>query len=83
MTEGAVPVYAVMRADFTLPATGVDQERALDGPLGFRVVIKEVLPTIAEAIAEVKRLNDLNGDQHCVYFWQGTRWFPDGRSGDR
>ena len=34
--------------------------------------------SIAES--EVKRLNELNANQDCTYFWQTTRLFPPGTS---
>ena len=42
--------------------------------------VKEIVSTEAIAEAEVKRLNDLNADKDCRYFWQTTRLFPAGKS---
>ena len=44
------------------------------------VTVKEIVSTQAMAEAEVERLNELNADKHCKYFWQVTRLFPVGRS---
>lgn len=43
------------------------------------ITIKEVLPTLDEAIQEVERLNNLNSEKGCRYFLQTTRYFPEGR----
>lgn len=40
--------------------------------------VKEVVTTQEIAEAEVKRLNELNADKDCTYFWQTTRLFPPG-----
>ncbi len=44
------------------------------------VTVKEILPTQEEAEREVERLNHLQTDEMASYFWQATRYFPDGRS---
>jgi hypothetical protein len=62
-----VEVYAVVRID--------EYAKGDDG-----VRIKEILPTLDEEIQEVERLNELNRDKQCHYFWQTTRYFPNGRS---
>lgn len=56
----------------------------LDGHLGVgedAVTVKEVLPTLEDAEAEVTRLNELNKDKGAKYFWRATRFFPEGRKG--
>lgn len=63
-----IPVYAVIR--YTRSAEALD----------FRVTVKEVLPTLEEAEAEVARLNELVADDaEVTYFAQPTRFFPEGR----
>ena len=55
----------------------------LDGPVESSddcVYVKEIVSTQAIAEAEVQRLNELNADKHCKYFWQITRLFPENRS---
>jgi hypothetical protein len=64
-----VAVYAVLREDIFLGAT--------DGQL--RVTVKEIVPTLDEAKAEVARLNALQGaGDEIRYWWQTTRWLPNG-----
>ena len=43
------------------------------------ITVKEILPTMEQAEKEVERLNRLDGDKGCYYFWQATRYFPEGR----
>jgi len=62
-----VHVYAVVRVDEY--SSGRDA-----------ITVKEVLPTMEEAEKEVERLNGANGDRGCYYFWQTTRYFPEGRA---
>lgn len=38
-----------------------------------RVIVKEIVSTEAEAIAEVDRLNALRSDGYSRYVWQATR----------
>ena len=61
----AIHVYAVVRVDDFHEAFGDDA-----------ISIKEVLPTMEQAIHEVERLNELNSDKACHYFWCTTRYFP-------
>ena len=62
-----VPVYAVVRIE--------------DGEsLEVAITVVEILPTMDQAIQETERLNKLNNDKGARYFWQATRYFPDGRS---
>lgn len=42
------------------------------------VFVKEIVPTVEEAEAEVKRLNQLNADKNCRYIYRTTRFFPNG-----
>ncbi len=44
-----------------------------------RITIKEILPTIEEAVAEVARLNALPSRGNPEYFVAGSKWLPDGR----
>jgi hypothetical protein len=60
-------VFAVLRMD-----SGI---RLLEDAL----TIKEILPTRDEAKSEVERLNKLNASKGARYFWQMTRYFPEGR----
>jgi len=40
----------------------------------------EIVGAQAIAESEVKRLNEVNADKDCAYFWQTTRLFPPGAS---
>ena len=40
--------------------------------------VKEIVRTQDIAESEVKRLNEVNADKNCLYFWQTTRLFPFG-----
>jgi hypothetical protein len=64
-----VQVYAVVRVDDYLE--GEDA-----------ITVREILPTMEEAIKEVDRLNQLNGPKGAHYFWQATNYFSNGRNID-
>jgi hypothetical protein len=64
-----VPVYAILR----LESDVANPELA--------VAIKEVVPTLEEADAEVERLNRLNAEKNCRYIWRATRYLPEGTHG--
>ena len=61
-------VYAIVRYD------------RFQEPSEQSFTVKEVVRTQAMAEAEVDRLNDLNADKNCTYFWQVTRLFAEGKS---
>lgn len=75
-------VFAIVRIDHWPGARREPDER--DGPdiaFGeYSVTIKEIVRGIDVAQAEVARLNALNAEKGCRYYWQGTRHFPDGGS---
>jgi hypothetical protein len=41
-----------------------------------RITVKSVVRTLEVAISEVERLNRVNADKSCLYFWQYTRIEP-------
>lgn len=43
------------------------------------ITVKEVLPTQEDAEFEVERLNRMNSNKGIFYFWQLTRFYPEGR----
>ena len=47
---------------------------------GYSVTLKEIVTSVELAKNEVKRLNEINSDKGCRYFWQASRLFPDGKS---
>jgi hypothetical protein len=65
--EPSEHVYAIVRFD-----------RSLEQQNSFTV--KEIVRTEEDAESEVKRLNEVNADKDCTYFWQTTRLFPPGTS---
>jgi hypothetical protein len=77
--------FAVLRIDkgSSFTDSGLTFERdgksiPAAGPGG--VTVKEVLMTAEAAQNEVVRLNALNGDKDCVYYWQSTHLFINGGS---
>jgi len=62
-----VEVFAIIRVDQNMK----EIENA--------VTVKEVLPTLEEAEREVSRLNELASGHDYYYFWQITRYFPEGK----
>ena len=72
MADERKQVYAVIRVDNI--GDIVDRTNALT-----LINVKEILPSQEDAEVEVERLNILNGDKGVHYFWQATRYFPDGR----
>ena len=64
-----ISLYVVIRVDEFDSASGDEL-----------ISIKEILPTIEEAIAEVERLNRLQAGKRCHYFWRLGRYFPQGRA---
>jgi hypothetical protein len=61
-------VYAVIRFD---PGAGEPE---------LQFTVKEIVRTDLQAESEVQRLNALNAEKGCRYFWQETRLFPTGTS---
>jgi hypothetical protein len=64
-----IPVFAIVRVDLDVVTPDL------------AVAIKEVVPTLQDAEPEVQRLNLLNSEKNCRYFWRATRYFPDGSAG--
>lgn len=67
-----VRAFAVVRIDLDL--------LAMQPELSVKVV--KVLPDEEAAVAEVARLNQLNGGKKSNYFLNATRWYPRGRAPD-
>ncbi|KNY25482.1 hypothetical protein [Pseudobacteroides cellulosolvens] len=59
--KGATHVYAIIRIDKFID----DYKNA--------VTVKEVVLSLEDAEKEVERLNRINSDKDCLYFWQTTR----------
>jgi hypothetical protein len=75
--KGATHVYAVVRID------RFQQNRNPGVALKDVITVKEILPTLEEAQAEVERLMALVKGRDIIYFWQTTRFLPQGRSAVR
>ncbi len=76
--------YAVIRVDNWGNEGHVD-EYTIDGetlpaPGPANVKVKEIVFDAREAQNEVMRLNSLNEDKDCRYYWQSTHMFVDGGS---
>lgn len=54
-----------------------------DDPWDALIKIKEVFPDADLAEEEVRRLNEINAEKNCRYFWQGARIYPEGRKAQR
>ena len=65
--EKKLQVFAILRVDIGIHS------------LEDAVTVKEILPGRVEAEREVERLNKLNASKGARYFWQPTRYYPEGR----
>jgi hypothetical protein len=63
------PAFAIVRVDTFHPEDEQPEPRN-------SITVKRIVWDQATAEAEVARLNGLNGDKGCVYFWQQTRVDP-------
>ena len=76
--------YAVYRVDYfdDLDGSGAMPESiANTHDFGkYRVTVKEVVMSIEEAEKEVERLNRVNANKRCRYFFDGTHLFDEGGS---
>jgi hypothetical protein len=71
-----IQVFAVVRFDSSLVQSSLE-----DINWDWAITVKEILPTREEAVREVERLNKLEAGKGSHYFWQTTRYFPQGRAG--
>lgn len=60
------PAFAIVRVDTFQPENEEPDPRN-------RITVKRVVWDQATAEAEMTRLNGLNRDKGCLYFWQPTR----------
>lgn len=58
----------------------LDAFHGQDVAIQSKLTVKEVVTSAEAAEAEVQRLNHLNRDKNVVYWWQASRFFPDGRT---
>ncbi len=75
--DGHKPVYAVMRVDFDMPSTSDSRDSSNPGIRfdKYSVTVKEIVTTNDEAQPEVERLNELNANKGCRYYWEGQGTF--------
>jgi hypothetical protein len=59
--KDATHVYAIIRYDKYI----IDYKNA--------ITVKEIVTSHEDAEKEVERLNRINSDKNCIYFWQTTR----------
>ena len=60
-----------------------DDSRWRQSPWDLLLKVKEVFMEEEHARAEVERLNKLNAEKGCRYFWQGAKFYPEGRKAQR
>ena len=80
-----IQAYAIIRVDdspydFWHDAECIVGNAAQPSPGPSNVKVKEVVATAEEAQREVVRLNALNAEKGCKYFWQSTHVFLNGGS---
>ena len=75
--EAALPVYAIIRLDVRLHDLSAFEGHSNMPETATTVTIKKIVASIDVAEREVERLNELNGDEGCRYYWQHTRLYPD------
>ena len=69
------PVFAVIRLEHSF--TDLSQNAGATPQAAVIVTVKEIVATGEAAEAEVERLNNLNAEKGCRYFWQQTRFVSD------
>ena len=74
------PVFAVIRLDHSF--TDLSHSAGATPQAAVIVTVKEIVPTRQAAEAEVERLNNLNAEKGCRYFWQQTRFVLDANRKD-
>jgi hypothetical protein len=75
-------VYAVVRRDWHPGHEFTPDDSSPPQNCGgeYSYTVKEIVLTADLAQREADRLNELNKDKNCRYFWEGTHYFPDGDS---
>ena len=75
MKRPNTPVFAVIRLDNSF--ADLSQSAGATPQAAVVVTVKEIVTTREAAEAEVERLNKLNAEKGCRYFWQQTRFVSD------
>ena len=68
-------VFAVVRLDHSFG--DLSQSAGATPQAAVIVTVKEIVTTREAAEAEVERLNKVNAEKGCRYFWQQTRFVSD------
>jgi hypothetical protein len=71
MKRPNTPAFAVIRLDYDL--RDLSSSGGATPQASMTVTVKEVLLSQERAEVEVERLNKLNSEKGCRYFWQYTR----------
>ena len=66
------PVFAVIRLDHSL--ADLSSSGGSTPQAAVTVTVKEIVTTQMATEVEVERLNKLNAEKNCRYFWQQTRF---------
>ena len=72
--KNQIHLYAVVRVDLESLGTGKPDAG---------ITVKEVVWSQAKAEAEVERLQEINKNKGCIYFWQTTRMRTEGAADAR
>lgn len=75
MKKPNTPAYAVIRLDHDL--RDLSSSGGATPQASVTITVKEVLLSQERAEAEVERLNKINSEKGCRYFWQYTRLVTD------
>lgn len=67
MTRGYDPCFAIVR---------VDEFALKESTIELAIAVKAIVWSVEEAEREVARLNKLNAEKGCRYFWRTTRAAP-------
>ena len=80
-----IQAYAVLRVDGPVDCEARITEWEIDGEMQptagpSNVTVKQIIMSAQEARNEVMRLNRVNAEKGCKYYWQSTHLFMNGGS---
>jgi hypothetical protein len=75
--QSALPVYAITRLTPRLVDLQAIKGNSNAPEVSTSVTVKKIVASVETAKKEVDRLNELNGDKGCHYYWQHTRLYSD------
>lgn len=76
-SQSSIPVYAIIRLNSRLGDLQAVAGSSNAPEASTTITIKKIVASIEAAREEVERLNELNGNEGCRYYWQHTRLYPD------